>query len=84
MLLLKILLSVPAAITKGMNVKLMLLPKSCELKIILQFKKLNLFATALLFCTRITSSQMFCKSLVVMFLNSPVIQNLLMCFSGIL
>lgn len=39
MLLLKILLSVPAAITKGMDIKLTLLPKSYELKIILQLKK---------------------------------------------
>ena len=38
-LLLKILLSVPAAITKGMDIKLTLLPKSYELKIILQLKK---------------------------------------------
>lgn len=36
MLLLKILLSVPESITKGMNVKLTLLSISCELKIILQ------------------------------------------------
>lgn len=41
MLLLKILLSVPESITKGMNVKLTLLSISCELKIILQLKKIK-------------------------------------------